>query len=114
MGCARRHSRCGGGQGDNPRLRRLARLNRGGRAGTNRSMLVILDDSGRRVFSDPLAVIRADGAAEVPGALAALEAALVQGRHVAGWLGYELGYALEPRLGGADGPLLRLDRKSVV
>jgi para-aminobenzoate synthetase/4-amino-4-deoxychorismate lyase len=71
-------------------------------------MLVILDDSGRRVFSDPLAVIRADSAAEVPGALAALEAALDQGRHVAGWLGYELGHALEPRLGGAAGPLLRL------
>jgi para-aminobenzoate synthetase/4-amino-4-deoxychorismate lyase len=83
-------------------------LNRGGRAGTNRLMLVILDDSGRRVFSDPLAVIRADSAAEVPEALAALEAALGQGRHVAGWLGYELGYALEPRLGGAAGPLLRL------
>ncbi|HWM60644.1 MAG TPA: aminodeoxychorismate synthase component I [Rhizomicrobium sp.] len=27
---------------------------------------------------------------------------------MAGWLGYELGYALEPRLGGGDGPLLRL------
>ncbi|HWX90793.1 MAG TPA: hypothetical protein VNY75_10835, partial [Rhizomicrobium sp.] len=63
-------------------------------------MLVILDDSDRLVFSAPLAVLKADSAAEVPGALVALEAALGQGRHVAGWLGYELGYALEPRLGG--------------
>jgi para-aminobenzoate synthetase / 4-amino-4-deoxychorismate lyase len=71
-------------------------------------MLVILDDGARRVFSVPLAIIKADSAAEVPGALAAVDAALGQGRHVAGWLGYELGYALEPRLGGGDGPLLRL------
>jgi para-aminobenzoate synthetase/4-amino-4-deoxychorismate lyase len=71
-------------------------------------MLVILDDGPRRVFSAPLAVIRADRAAEVPAALTAMAAALAQGRHVAGWLGYELGYALEPRLGGAEGPLLRL------
>jgi para-aminobenzoate synthetase/4-amino-4-deoxychorismate lyase len=89
-------------------MEQVPRLNRGGREGTNRLMLVILDDSDHRVFSDPLAVIKADSAAEVPGALEALEAALGQERHVAGWLGYELGYALEPRLGGAAGPLLRL------
>ncbi|HMH65439.1 MAG TPA: chorismate-binding protein, partial [Rhizomicrobium sp.] len=74
-------------------------------------MLVILDDGARRVFSAPLAVIRADSAAEVPGALAAVETALGRGRHVAGWLGYELGYALEPRLdaaGSGEGPLLCL------
>jgi para-aminobenzoate synthetase/4-amino-4-deoxychorismate lyase len=72
------------------------------------AMLVILDDGPRRVFSAPLAVIRADTAAEVPAALAVVGTALGQGHHVAGWLGYELGYALEPRLGGADGALLRL------
>lgn len=72
-------------------------------------MLVILDDGPRRVFREPLAVIAADSADQVPSALAAVAAALAQGRHVAGWLGYELGHALEPRLGGADrGPLLRL------
>ena len=91
----------------------VPRLNRDGAGGTNRPMLVILDDGPRRVFSEPLAVIRADSAAEVPEALAALEAALGRGHHVAGWLGYELGYALEPRLGGAapqkrKSPLLRL------
>ena len=50
-------------------------------------MLVILDDGPRRVFSAPMAVIAADSAAEVPAALAAIEAALGQGRHVAGWPG---------------------------
>src|SRR6185312_6214522 len=63
-----------------------------------------------RVFQRPLDVIRADSPAEVPAALRAIEAALGQGNHVAGWLGYELGYALEPRLAGRTpvGPLLRL------
>jgi para-aminobenzoate synthetase/4-amino-4-deoxychorismate lyase len=72
-------------------------------------MLVILDGGPRRVFSAPLEVIRADTAAQVPQALTAMAAALAQGHHVAGWLDYELGYALEPRLRPpAPGPLLRL------
>jgi len=72
-------------------------------------MLVILDDGPRQVFSAPLEVIRADTAADVPDALAAMAGALAQGRHLAGWLGYELGYALEPRLAPpTPGPLLRL------
>jgi para-aminobenzoate synthetase / 4-amino-4-deoxychorismate lyase len=75
----------------------------------NRPMLVILDDGPRRVFSAPRAVIRADSALEAAGALAAAQAALAQGYHVAGWLAYELGYALEPRLEPLPpGPLLRL------
>src|SRR5438477_369435 len=73
-------------------------------------MMVILDDGPRRVFSAPLAVIRADSGDQVPGALEAVEKALARGHHVAGWLGYELGYALEPRLAGRtkSGPLLSL------
>src|SRR5260221_7320185 len=73
-------------------------------------MLVILDDGPRRVFSAPLELIRADTPTQVPDALAAVEAALRQGRHVAGWLSYELGYVLEPRLAGypAPAPLLQL------
>jgi len=57
-----------------------------------------------------MGIIAADRAEEVPAALAAVKAALAQGRHVAGWLGYELGYALEPRLArhAVPGPLLRL------
>ncbi len=75
-------------------------------------MRVILDfPGGRRAFQAPLRVIAADTAAQVPAALAAVTAALAEGRHVAGWLGYELGYALESRLLPLlpDGvPLLRL------
>ena len=72
-------------------------------------MLVILDDGPRRVFAAPSAIIRADAAGEVPEALARAAAALAQGHHVAGWLAYELGYALEPRLESPQpGPLLRL------
>jgi para-aminobenzoate synthetase/4-amino-4-deoxychorismate lyase len=74
-------------------------------------MRVIWDGAGgRRVFQRPLDVIRADSPAEVPAALKAIEAALGQGHHIAGWLGYELGYALEPRLVRRTpaGPLLRL------
>jgi len=74
-------------------------------------MLVIWDGAGgRRVFRRPLDIIRADSPADVPAALRAVEAALGQGSHVAGWLGYELGYALEPRLRrlAPAGPLLRL------
>ncbi len=78
--------------------------------------LVILDDatpgSERLVrFDRPKAVIRADTAADVTPALAALERALADGHHLAGWFGYELGYALEPHLAPlqwpqASGPLL--------
>ena len=72
-------------------------------------MLVILDDGPRRVFSAPFGIIRADSPGEVPAALAAVEAALATGHHVAGWLGYELGHVLEPRLGPPPPiPLLRL------
>jgi len=73
-------------------------------------MLVILDDGPRRVFCKPLAVIAADTPDQVPAALAAVQTALDQGHHVAGWLGYELGYALEPRLARQQmpEPLLRL------
>ena len=73
-------------------------------------MLVILDDGPRRVFSEPLAVITADTTDQVPAALEAVQTALDKGHHVAGWLGYELGYVLEPRLARPQvpGPLLRL------
>jgi para-aminobenzoate synthetase/4-amino-4-deoxychorismate lyase len=53
-------------------------------------------------FGTPRAVIRACQAADVPGALEALEAALAEGWHVAGWFAYELGYVLEPRLRGLE------------
>ncbi|HVV26364.1 MAG TPA: aminodeoxychorismate synthase component I [Rhizomicrobium sp.] len=66
-------------------------------------MLVILDDTvgARRVaFSGALEIISASTPAEVPAALKAIQRALAAGRYVAGWLGYELGHALESRLAG--------------
>ncbi|MFN0114106.1 MAG: aminodeoxychorismate synthase component I [Paracoccaceae bacterium] len=50
------------------------------------------------LFQAPRAIIRADSASEVAGALDALDAALASGRWVAGLAAYELGYALEPKL----------------
>ena len=49
-------------------------------------------------FCNPLRVIRADSAQQVPAALAALEAVQQQGHWLAGYATYELGYALEPSL----------------
>ncbi|MGH9809737.1 MAG: aminodeoxychorismate synthase component I, partial [Terriglobia bacterium] len=78
--------------------------------------VVLLDDAtsgDERLirFSQPSQVIVADCAEAVPTAIAMVEAALAGGRHVAGWMSYELGYALEPRLvplqpANADHPLL--------
>jgi para-aminobenzoate synthetase/4-amino-4-deoxychorismate lyase len=70
---------------------------------------VILDDATPEAehllrFGRPSAVIQTHAAGEVPEALAALQAALGAGRHVAGWFGYELGTALEPRLAKLDWP----------
>ncbi|WP_417712945.1 aminodeoxychorismate synthase component I [Pseudophaeobacter arcticus] len=49
-------------------------------------------------FANPLRVIRADSAQQVPAALAALDAVQQQGHWLAGYATYELGYALEPSL----------------
>lgn len=78
---------------------------------------VLLFDDGRAdpasalVFSDPVDWIACRNADEVAGALARAEAARREGLFVAGWLAYELGYALEPALATllpAGSPLLRL------
>ncbi|WP_295049372.1 aminodeoxychorismate synthase component I [uncultured Paracoccus sp.] len=53
---------------------------------------------GGTLFSAPRMVIRADSAAGVGPALAAIQAARAQGLWVAGYLSYELGHALIPRL----------------
>jgi len=71
--------------------------------------IVILDDAtpgAERLlrFAEPSAIIQADAPGEVAGALAAIEAALAAGRHVAGWFGYELGYVLEPHLAALQWP----------
>ncbi len=78
-------------------------------------MLAIIDGadaSARRVFSRPHRIISAATSAEVPDALAAIAREQAAGFHLAGWLAYELGYALEPRLQplmpAHKGPLIRL------
>jgi para-aminobenzoate synthetase component 1 len=50
------------------------------------------------VFADPTEVITADRAAAVGPALAAAERARAQGAWIAGYVAYEAGFALEPRL----------------
>nr|WP_252733746.1 aminodeoxychorismate synthase component I [Paracoccus marinaquae] len=50
------------------------------------------------MFADPQALIRADDPAGVPAALAAMEAAQTRGHWLAGYLSYELGHALTPKL----------------
>jgi para-aminobenzoate synthetase/4-amino-4-deoxychorismate lyase len=80
---------------------------------------VLLDDASAgagamaRLYTNPQAIIRADTLAEVPPALAAMEQAHQQGTALAGFLAYEAGLALEPRLAastsrraGGEGPLL--------
>jgi para-aminobenzoate synthetase component 1 len=52
------------------------------------------------LFRAPKAIIRADSAAGVGPALAAMQAATERGCWLAGYLSYELGHALIPRLAG--------------
>lgn len=54
------------------------------------------------LFARPVAVLVAETGAEVPGLLAALDAARAAGYWIAGYLAYEAGYALEPRLAGLE------------
>lgn len=68
---------------------------------------------GARIhFTSPVREIRADRASEALGALGEADAEIAQGRWVAGYCAYELGYALEPRLRALmpprHGPLIRL------
>ena len=52
------------------------------------------------LFDGALATVEAWSAEEVAPALMALDAARARGHWVAGWIAYEAGYALEPRLAG--------------
>lgn len=63
---------------------------------------------GGTLFAAPQTVIRADTAAGVGPALAAIEAARARGLWLAGYLSYELGYALTPKLA----PLMPSDREA--
>jgi para-aminobenzoate synthetase/4-amino-4-deoxychorismate lyase len=62
-----------------------------------------------RLYRDPVAVVTAETAPDIVPALDRVRAAVRSGKHVAGWMGYEAGHALEPRLAGiapATAPLL--------
>ncbi|WP_103332620.1 aminodeoxychorismate synthase component I [Pseudotabrizicola formosa] len=65
-------------------------------------MIVIEHGPGGRsvVFAQPTALFVAQEAAEVADCLAAAEAARGRGAWIAGYVAYEAGYALEPRLAG--------------
>jgi len=78
--------------------------------------VVLLDDSTpgqERLlrFSQPKGLISISDPSQLDSAFGQLEAALAGGRHVAGWMSYELGYAIEARLSpkqrkGRNVPLL--------
>ncbi len=63
--------------------------------------MILIEDGPKgapAAFDAPRALIRADTAAELDGALAALDSARAEGRWLAGFVSYEAGYAFEPRL----------------
>jgi len=66
-------------------------------------MFVLLDNSSgsgppSRLFTKPKAVVSASEPGEVADALRRIKEAAGSGLHAAGFLSYELGYAMEPRL----------------
>jgi aminodeoxychorismate synthase component I len=69
---------------------------------------VLIDDAREagalhaRLYRHPVGEVRAERLDEVIPALRALREALGRGMHAAGFLSYEAGYALEPRLAGLD------------
>ncbi|MGB1087511.1 MAG: hypothetical protein ACPG06_04010, partial [Alphaproteobacteria bacterium] len=66
--------------------------------------LILIDDSTGApnacsyLYQNPLTIIRADDLADVERALAAASQAMADGFYIAGFMAYEAGYALEPRL----------------
>ena len=64
-------------------------------------------DGDAACFARPRRIIAAHDPAQVPRALAALDAARAEGAWLAGFASYELGHALEPRLA----PLMPRDRR---
>ncbi len=74
---------------------------------------VLLDDArfggeAARLYRAPVRTIVAETGDAVAGALAALDAARAEGLHAAGYIAYEAGHALEPKLGvpATSGPSL--------
>ena len=78
-------------------------------------MFILFDDArdggaAPRLYREPTEIVVASEFDEVLPALDRLRAALRSGKHVAGLIAYEVGYALEPKLAAcarrAEGPLL--------
>ena len=74
-------------------------------------LYVLLDDQGtgeQFVFRNPQKVIQADHRTDLPRAFAEIEAAQKSGKWLAGWMSYELGYALETKFQSPNRPLINL------
>ncbi len=72
---------------------------------------ILLDDQlsgSARLYENPLKIIKAESPDELDGALADIQTALGAGHYVAGYISYEAGYGLEPKLA----PLLPADRQT--
>lgn len=71
-------------------------------AGLEETFVLIDNSTGRGssslLFAGPEDIVSAVTPAEVPQAIARLEAAVASGLHAAGFFSYELGYVLEPKL----------------
>jgi len=67
---------------------------------------VLIDDArvpatangGAQLFTNPSQILTCERPEDVPAVLKQIDQALADGHHVAGYLAYELGYALEPKL----------------
>jgi para-aminobenzoate synthetase/4-amino-4-deoxychorismate lyase len=64
---------------------------------------VLLDDARpggtQTLYRDPVEIVAARTPEEIRPAFARLRAAMAAGQHAAGWIGYEAGHALDPKLG---------------
>jgi len=70
---------------------------------TSTAPFVLLEDrltvgAAARLYVDPVEIVRCDGAGDFDAAIIRIEAGAARGLHAAGFLSYELGYLLEPRL----------------
>ena len=79
-------------------------------------MWILFDDArpggaSPRLYREPVVTVVAHGLAEVVPALERIRSGLREGKHAAGYLAYEAGYAFDPALRSTaracDGPLLR-------
>jgi len=63
---------------------------------------VLLDDArangAQTLYREPVEIISARAPDEVRPALQRVRGAIAQGKHAAGWIGYEAGHALDPKL----------------